>query len=277
MNRLLELPPEQQTPEQKKVFEQLVAGRGRILGPYKIWIHSPTVASGMEHIGTYLNKKGSLSEREVEIGILVIAQHWDADYVRQAHIKMGKQVGLSQEIIDAVLAGRDPKLTDPHERAVHRFAAALVAGAKLSGCGVRRDREGDRPRRRRRGAGAARLLHLGRARHEGARGADPAAVIERCGRFYALRFSIRPGQTKRLAAGENTMTHCFATSRRLLPPPAVLAAGATAQIAAAPRHADVRGRCRPGRRCRRNGSSAMPPASPSTHRTMSTCCTGRAR
>jgi len=117
MNRLVELPPEKQTPEQKKVFEQLVAGRGRILGPYKIWIHSPTVASGMEHIGTYLNKKGSLSEREVEIG--------------QAHIKMGKQVGLSQDIIDAVLAGRDPKLTDPHERAVHRFAAALVAGAKM--------------------------------------------------------------------------------------------------------------------------------------------------
>jgi 4-carboxymuconolactone decarboxylase len=131
MNRLLDLPPEKQTPEQKKVFEQLVAGRGRILGPYKIWIHSPVVASGMEHIGTYLNKKGSLSEREVEIGILVIAQHWDADYVRQAHIKMGKQVGLTQETIDAVLAGRDPKLSDPHERAVHRFAAALVAGAKI--------------------------------------------------------------------------------------------------------------------------------------------------
>ena len=132
MNRLIDLPPEQQTLEQKKVFEQLVAGRGRILGPYKIWIHSPTVASGMEHIGTYLNKKGSLSEREVEIGILVIAQHWDADYVRQAHIKMGKQVGLSQQIIDDVLAGRDPKLADPHERAMHRFAAALVAGAKLT-------------------------------------------------------------------------------------------------------------------------------------------------
>jgi 4-carboxymuconolactone decarboxylase len=131
MNRLVDLPPEQQTPEQKKVFEQLVAGRGRILGPYKIWIHSPTVAAGMEHIGTYLNKKGSLSEREVEIGILVIAQHWDANYVRQAHIKMGKQVGLTQETIDAILAGRDPKLTDPHERAVHRFAVSLVSGAKL--------------------------------------------------------------------------------------------------------------------------------------------------
>ncbi len=132
MNRLLELPPEQLTAEQKSVFDKLTAGRGRILGPYKVWIHSPTVAAGMEHIGTYLNKRSSLSTREVEIGILVIAQHWQADYVRQAHIREGKAAGLSQDTIDAILAGADPKLADAHERAVHRFAAALVGGAKLS-------------------------------------------------------------------------------------------------------------------------------------------------
>jgi 4-carboxymuconolactone decarboxylase len=132
MNRILEVPPHKLTPEQTAIFNQLVAGRGRILGPYKVWIHSPTIASGMEHIGTYLNKRGSLSPREVEIGILVIAQHWDADYVRQAHIREGKKVGLSQEIIDAVLAGKDPKLTDLHERGVYEFAAALANGAKLS-------------------------------------------------------------------------------------------------------------------------------------------------
>jgi len=131
MNRLLELPPEKLSPEQAAVFNRLVAGRGRILGPYKIWIHSPTVADGMEHIGTFLNKQSSLSTREVEIGILVIAQHWDADYVRQAHIKAGKAAGLAQETIDAILAGGDPKLADPHERAVHCFAASLVGGAKL--------------------------------------------------------------------------------------------------------------------------------------------------
>jgi 4-carboxymuconolactone decarboxylase len=131
MNRILEIPPDKLTPDQTTVFEQLTAGRGRILGPYKIWIHSPPVASGMERIGTFLNKQSSLSKREVEIGILVIAQHWQADYVRQAHIREGKAAGLTQETIDAILAGADPKLTDAHERAVHRFAAALVGGGKL--------------------------------------------------------------------------------------------------------------------------------------------------
>jgi 4-carboxymuconolactone decarboxylase len=132
MNRILEIPPEKLTPEQTTVFDQLTAGRGRILGPYKIWIHSPPVASGMERIGTFLNKHSSLSKREVEIGILVIAQHWQANYVRQAHIREGKAAGLTQETIDAILAGTDPKLSDAHEDAVYRFGAALVAGTKLS-------------------------------------------------------------------------------------------------------------------------------------------------
>ena len=132
MNRIQEIPPEKLTSAQAKVFEQLTAGRGRILGPYKIWIHSPTVASGMEHIGTFLNKRSSLSTREVEIGILVIAQHWQGEYVKQAHIRAGKEAGLTPETIDAILAGTDPELTDPHERAVHRFAASLVSGTKLS-------------------------------------------------------------------------------------------------------------------------------------------------
>jgi len=132
MNRILEIPQEKLSAEQTEIFDQLTAGRGRILGPYKIWIHSPPVARGMEQIGTFLNKRSSLSKREVEITILVIAQHWQGDYVRQAHIREGKAAGLSQETIDAILAGQDPKLADAHERAAHRFAEALVSGAKLS-------------------------------------------------------------------------------------------------------------------------------------------------
>jgi 4-carboxymuconolactone decarboxylase len=132
MNRILEIPPEKLTAEQTQVFDQLAAGRGRILGPYKIWIHSPPVARGMEQIGTFLNKRSSLSKREVEIAILVIAQHWQGDYVRQAHIREGKAAGLTQQTIDMILAGGKPELADAHERAVHRFAAALVAGTKLS-------------------------------------------------------------------------------------------------------------------------------------------------
>ena len=132
MNRLIDIPPEQLSADQKTVFDNLVQGRGRILGPYKIWIHSPVVAAGMEHIGTHLNKKGVLTPREVEIGIIIIATHWDAAYVQTAHVREGRRVGVPESVISALVAGLAPELSDSHERGVCDFARALVHGAKLS-------------------------------------------------------------------------------------------------------------------------------------------------
>lgn len=131
MSRLIDLTPDQLTAEQTKIFEQLVAGRGRILGPYRVWIHSPVVAAGMEQIGTHLNTRSTLSTREVEMVIIMIATHWRGDYVQTAHVRMGKKVGLSQEVIDALLAGAEPPLTDAHEQAVYRFADAMIASRKV--------------------------------------------------------------------------------------------------------------------------------------------------
>ncbi len=132
MNRLEEPNPDALTAEQSEILQRLVAGRGRILGPYKIWIHSPAVASAMEQLGTFLNKRSSLNTREVELCILLIACHWDADYVLQAHLREARKAGLSDEVINATVAGQSPKLTDAHASSVFRFASALVRGARLS-------------------------------------------------------------------------------------------------------------------------------------------------
>jgi 4-carboxymuconolactone decarboxylase len=133
MSRILDITPDKLTPEQDQIFKRLVANRGRLLGPYRIWIYSPTIAGAMEQIGTHLNtNRASLTQREVEIGIILVAQYWDGDYVRKAHIRLGKIAGLSDETIDAILSGNDPKLTDPHERAFHRFATSQLRREKLS-------------------------------------------------------------------------------------------------------------------------------------------------
>ena len=132
MNRIEDIAPDDMSAEQKKVFEQLVAGRGKILAPYRVWIHSPDVAARMESIGTYLNKRSTLTTREVEITILVIARHWQSPYVLHAHIKALLAEGMPQAQVDAIVAGKDAGLTDPHEKAVLEFAAEIVGGSKLS-------------------------------------------------------------------------------------------------------------------------------------------------
>jgi 4-carboxymuconolactone decarboxylase len=125
--RILEIPEDQLTAEQKKVFDDLVAGRGRLLTPYKIWIHSPKLAAGMETIGTFLNKHGALTEREVELTIVIIASHWDGAYVQAAHVKACLRLGYPPEVMDAIKAGETPDLPDAREKAVYDLCRIAMA------------------------------------------------------------------------------------------------------------------------------------------------------
>ena len=121
-SRIEEIPEQNQTAEQKAVLEALIKGRGRLLTPYKIWIHSPKTADAIERLGTYLNKGGSLSEREVELGIVLIAHHWKGEYVYAAHVKRCLELGVPQSVIDAIRNDQVPDLPNPRERAIYEVA-----------------------------------------------------------------------------------------------------------------------------------------------------------
>ena len=121
-SRIKEIADGEMTAEQKKVIEDLTAGRGKMLTPYKIWIHSPKLASAFEKVGTFLNKAGSLSTREVELIICITANHWKGEYVWAAHVKICRELGFEQSVFDAIRAGQTPKLDDARERVVYDLA-----------------------------------------------------------------------------------------------------------------------------------------------------------
>jgi len=117
--RIKDIPENELTPDQAKVFKDLVAGRGKLLTPYRIWIHSPGLAAALETIGTFLNKKSSLSEREVELVICIIANHWKGEYVWTVHTRICVKLGFPQGVFDAIRAGQDPVLDNERERVVY--------------------------------------------------------------------------------------------------------------------------------------------------------------
>ena len=125
--RIKDIPENELTPEQAQVFKDLVAGRGRLLTPYRIWIHSPRLAAALETIGTFLNKKGSLSEREVELVICIIANHWKGEYVWTVHVKTAVTLGFSQSVFDAIRAGEAPVLDNERERAIYDLTKIAMA------------------------------------------------------------------------------------------------------------------------------------------------------
>ena len=126
-NRISPPDPEAATPRQKALMEQVIAQRGKLLTPYKIWLHAPGVAEGLEALGTFLNKNASLSKKELQVVILSTVVHWKSPYPIKNHVKHSRNADLPEEIINAILEGRPVETDDARLGAIARMTATALA------------------------------------------------------------------------------------------------------------------------------------------------------
>jgi 4-carboxymuconolactone decarboxylase len=131
--RYAELPVEKMTPDQEKAYRFLIEGpRGRLPGPYKVWVHNPRLIYAAAPLGQHFTPgQSSLSEREREIAVVVITSRWQSSYPTAAHEKRGKEVGLPAASVEAIIAGLPTSFTDAREQTVYEVAMALAAGREL--------------------------------------------------------------------------------------------------------------------------------------------------
>ena len=132
--RYAEIPVEKMTPEQQKGYRFLVDGpRGRLPGPYKVWVHNPKLVHAAAPLGNHFTPgQSSLSEREREIAVVVITSTWHSAYPAAAHEKRGKEVGLPAATVEAMAAGLPASFTDAREQVVYEIAMALAGGRLVS-------------------------------------------------------------------------------------------------------------------------------------------------
>ena len=126
--RYAEIPFDQMTKEQQDGYRFLVEGpRGRLPGPYKVWVHNPKLVHATAPLGQHFTPgQSSLSEREREIAVVVITSAWHSAYPAAAHEKRGKEVGLPAATVEAMINGLPASFTDPREQAVYDVALALA-------------------------------------------------------------------------------------------------------------------------------------------------------
>lgn len=132
--RYAEIPLDQMTPEQREGYRYLVDGpRGRLPGPYKVWVHNPKLVHAAGPLGQHFTPgQSSLTEREREIAVLVITSRWHSAYPTAAHEKRGKEVGLPASPVEAIIAGLPASFSDPREQVVYEVAMALAGGRLVS-------------------------------------------------------------------------------------------------------------------------------------------------
>src|SRR5215510_11084226 len=128
--RYAEISLDQMTPEQREGYRFLVDGpRGRLPGPYKIWVHNPKLVHAAAPIGQHFTPgQSSLSEREREIAVVVMTSKWHSAYPAAAHERRGKEVGLPAATVEAMVAGLPVAFPDAREQVVYEMAVSLASG-----------------------------------------------------------------------------------------------------------------------------------------------------
>jgi 4-carboxymuconolactone decarboxylase len=131
--RYAEIPVDQMTSEQRAGYKSMVEGRGRLPGPYKVWVHNPKLLQAAGPLGQHFTPgQSSLTEREREIAVIVMTSAWDSAYPTAAHEKRGKEVGLPAATVESMVAGAPVSFSDPREQVVYEVAMALAARRLIS-------------------------------------------------------------------------------------------------------------------------------------------------
>ncbi len=132
--RYAELTLDEMSAEQREAYHYLMNGpRGRLPGPYKVWVHNPKLVHAADPLGRHFTEGNySLTEREREIAVVVTTAKWNSDYPAAAHEKRGRDVGLPAAAVEAMTAGLPASFEDPREHVVYEMAISLVNNRLIS-------------------------------------------------------------------------------------------------------------------------------------------------
>ena len=119
--------PDTMSPEQRAVYDKIVSGpRGRLVGPLRAVLVKPDLADAWQEFGAKLRYGTTLPKEITELAILVVGRYYNSQVEWFIHAQEAARAGLSQEIIDAVLARETPDFADAAQSVAYEFARQLV-------------------------------------------------------------------------------------------------------------------------------------------------------
>jgi 4-carboxymuconolactone decarboxylase len=93
------------SPEAQRVYDRIVAKRGKLRGPYAPLMHHPALAEPVAALGEYLRFESRLPGDVRELAILVVAASVRQPFEWWAHAPIARKEGLPDDVIERVRAG----------------------------------------------------------------------------------------------------------------------------------------------------------------------------
>lgn len=99
--------------------------RGEVVGPLRVWLHSPELADHAQNLGRFARYDTVLPPVLSELAILVTARIWSSEFEWSHHAPIAERVGIDPAAVAAIGQGRVPELANDAQRAVFNAAVEL--------------------------------------------------------------------------------------------------------------------------------------------------------
>jgi 4-carboxymuconolactone decarboxylase len=117
---------EQIAEDQKHVWDDIVASRGSVRGPFRAMLHSPELAARVAHLGTYIRFQSQLDPHVRELATLATAYTLDCEYEASAHEGAMREAGFPEATLTALREKRFQDLPT-EERWIGAFVQQALA------------------------------------------------------------------------------------------------------------------------------------------------------
>lgn len=134
MARMDPIPLDQMTEEQRTLHDLIKKqrSRGKVQGPFAVMLQAPDVCERVAEMVDHLLQETRVSLPLKELAIIVIARQYTAQYEWFVHARRAQQVGLDENIIEAIRQRRPPDFKDPKEALVYAMTLEIIEKRKLS-------------------------------------------------------------------------------------------------------------------------------------------------
>ena len=129
---------DQLTAQQKKYAESILSGpRADISGPLGVMMVSPELGDLTQKAVAYARFAGregfsSVPPKLNELAILVVAKHWSAEYVWNAHHNAAVRLGIPAETVEAIRTGKRPTGMEKDVESIYNFASEFMSKREVS-------------------------------------------------------------------------------------------------------------------------------------------------
>jgi AhpD family alkylhydroperoxidase len=121
MARIPYVEKEKALPEVAEIYNKIESRGFPVTNVFRMAAHSPSTLGHLIRMGDAILIKTKLNPKFREMAILRTAAMLDCQYEFKAHAKYGKQVGMTDEQVEAIKDWEKSKLFNEAERAVLRF------------------------------------------------------------------------------------------------------------------------------------------------------------